>query len=472
MNNRIEIPFDWHKYYNTPAYFITYFGEIYFGTIWELSEYPDRFFIVQNDKSSIIQNLKPKDRTLEIYQQHGREIKDIKVIKHVYEEPTGKEIKFKELSYGSNQQFKKMFVFGAAASSFCVFGDSSKAFRDCHLNPPTGFEIFDTKYESFISQYPAAKLSIPLFESKDKNIEECIQEEWNTFKSYYSPQVAIRHINLQFYLQSLFTAISKEVVEKHYRNNLYSLFLNKFQGYLAANPKERISLISFNYDTILDGFMSQIYRYPLNNMDDYINWNERNILLFKPHGSCNWGWKLKKEKLNGHNQSTIANALYEKGIEPWEIYFQLTGTLSEVIANNAWGHEYFNDKHLRGRFTINKNLIEQIPYNTTDTYFPSLLMPYRDKDEMIMPYDHYNAMRTVTEQAEELYLIGWKGNEDLFNNHLKKHARNLKKIVIVNPQADVVKCNISKYIDLTKIEVETIKDFETFVLNHLDKHLN
>ena len=471
MSNRIEIPFEWHKYNNTPAYFITYFGEIYFGTIWELQKYPDRFFIVQNDKIKTIQDLKQEERTLERYQQIGREIKDIKVIKEVYDQPIGNEIQFRQISY-SDQQFKKMFVFGAAASSFCVFGNSLKGFRESHLNPPTGFEIFDDKYESFISQYPAARLSIPLFEAKDKNIEECMEEEWQIFKSYYSPQVAIRHINIQFYLQSLFKAISKDVVEKHYRNNLYSLFLNKFQGYLAANPSERISLVSFNYDTILDNFISQIYRYPLNKMDDYINWNDRNILLFKPHGSCNWGWKLKQDKLDNNTQATIANALYEEGIEPWEIYFNLIGDLNEVVAQNTWGLEYFNDKHSRGRFTINKNLIEQIPENTTDTYFPSLLIPYRDKDEMIMPYDHFNAMTTVIRQAEELYLIGWKGNEDLFNKQIKTHAHKLKKIVIVNPQADIVKCNISKYIDLSKIKVELVKDFETFVLNHLDKHLS
>ena len=50
MNNCIQIPLEWLKYYNTPAYFITYFGEIYFGTIWDLQDYPERFFIVENIK--------------------------------------------------------------------------------------------------------------------------------------------------------------------------------------------------------------------------------------------------------------------------------------------------------------------------------------------------------------------------------------------------------------------------------------
>lgn len=470
MNNRIEIPSKWWKYNNTPAHFITYFGEIYYGYIWQSQEYPDRFFIVQKDKIRTIQELKPEEKTLEKYQQLGREIKDTQLIKDIIEGELGNEIEFKQLRY-SDQQFKKMFVFGAAASAFCTFGEARKKFRESTLSPPTGFEIFDEKYEEFVSQYPAAKLSIPLFESKDKNIEECMEDEWQTFKSYYSPQVAIRHINIQFYLQSLFKAISKEVTEKQYRYNLYSLFLNKFQKYLAANPKEIVSCVSFNYDTILDNFISQIYRYPLNKMDDYIDWDTRNILLFKPHGSCNWGWKLKKEQLNGNTQETIANALYEGGLEPWEIYFRIIGNYDEVIAQNTWGHEYHNDKHARGRFTINKNLIEQIPENTQDIYFPSLLIPYRDKDEMTMPYDHFNAMKHSIGEVEELYLIGWKGNEDLFNRQFKQ-AHRLNKIVIVNPQAEIVKCNLSKYIDLSQIKVEVIKDFESFIIDHLDKYLS
>lgn len=53
MTNRIEILSSWWKYHNTPGYFITYFGEIYFDTIWELTEYPDSFFLIQIDCENI-----------------------------------------------------------------------------------------------------------------------------------------------------------------------------------------------------------------------------------------------------------------------------------------------------------------------------------------------------------------------------------------------------------------------------------
>ncbi len=472
MKSKIQIPPEWWPYYNTPAYFITYFGEIYFGTIWELHDYPDRFFIVQNDKINVIKNLKPEEKTLEKYQHLGREIRDVKLIKEVKKDSFGKEIKFNNLSYNSDQEFKKMFVFGAAASSHCVFGDNGKTFKQSQLNPPTGNDIFDERYDSFISKYPAARISTPLFESKNKDVEECLEAEWQEYKTFYNPQVANRHINLQYYMQDLFTEVSKEVTSKHYRNNLYSLLINKLQKHISSNSAERIALVSFNYDTILDDFTSQIFQAPYTNMGDYINWNERNILLFKPHGSCNWGWKFKSKMLHNNTKDTIADSLYNQKIEPYQIYFQMLGELDEVIAQNSWGLEWAIDKNNKGRFTINKNLLQIIPKISNDVFLPALLLPYRDKDEMVMPYDHFMAMEHCMRNIEELYLIGWKGNEDLFNCLLQRHSSKLKKIIIVNPEDKVVNYYLSKYLDLSKIKIEVVKDFETFVLSKMNEYLN
>ena len=467
------MPATWHQYYNTPAHFITYFGEIYFGRIVECPGYDDRFFIIQNDKTTEFRNLKQEERTLERYQSMCREIRDVRVIKHIEKNQIGKEIEFKQISY-SDQIFKRMFVFGAGASAHCIFGKlQDREFRKSNAKPPEGNEIFHHRYVSLISMFPAAKLSAASANSKNEGIENYFEEEWEAYSTYYSPQIANRHINLQFYLSDLFKNISQNVYRTYFESNLYIKFLNKIQRHLAANNKERISLVSFNYDTILDDFIVDIFQEPYKKMSDYINWEERNIMLFKPHGSCNWGWRLRRDRIRDALQTTIASKLYEGKIEPWQIYFNLIGDIGEVIAENSWGHEYSMDKNSRGRFTINKNLIEHITGNVNDVYLPALLLPYRDKDEMIMPYDHFNALTHLgISKIEELYLIGWKGNENLFNRELRKHANMIKKIVIVNPNPEEVKHNLSEYLDLSRYEIEEIKDFETFVFNHLDKYLS
>ena len=468
--NKVQIPYNWLDYRNNPAYFVSYFGDIYFGRLIELLEYEDGIFIVQNDKLQTIRDEKTENNIIELYKKYAWEINDINIIKEVIPERIFRDTKFKELSF-SNQQFKRTFVFGAAASSFCVFGDNKKDFRNSKLNPPTGFELFDEKYDDFIKKYQGAETTVPLFESMDKDIEACLNEEWEEYKSSYNKQVAIRHINIQYYMQDLFRNISDNVVNNYSRKNLYSLFLNKIQKELSKNSNEIISLISFNYDTILDQYISKIFNYSLDNIDDYTDYNNRNLLLFKPHGSCDWGWKLKDNFFkNVTGQEGVAKALYKNNIEPWELYYKIIGNYKDVVARNSWGIEYSNDKNHRGKFTLNKNLIEKIDKKSNNLYLPSLLLPYRDKDEMVMPYNHSRVMRNSIENTEELFLIGWKGNEDLFNRWLSRASR-IKKIVVVNPDATTVKNNLKQYINLDNITIDIIDDFETFVLNDLDKYL-
>lgn len=455
---------------NKLAHFVTYFGEIYYGFPFFFPHYPDLFFIVQASKTNEMRALTPEEQTLEKLQTLGREIRDLDVIKDVRLDQPGKNIPFKDLiTHG--EKFKRMFVFGAAASTYCVFGDKDSAFRDAPLNPPTGIELFEEKYDAFIQHYPGAKNSISTFASKGYDIETCLQEEWNIYKSTYNRQLALRHINIQYYLRHLFQDISKEVVDKHWRNNLYSLFLDKLQKHLSFNKEERITLTTFNYDTILDQFVEQVFGQKFAYMGDYIDWAQNQVLLIKPHGSANWGWPLKEELLKRKPGETTANALYRQKAEPWQIYYNLIGDYSETIATNSWGAESFNDVHRRGRFTLNKQLIERLDETEDLPSFPALLVPYRDKDEFVMPYDHARALRNTMGEMEELYLIGWKGSEDLFNRKLKEQVGKLKKIVIVNPDAEAVKESLAPYLDLSKYQIECVYDFETFVLEKMDGYL-
>ena len=472
MAKRIIVPSNWYcnPHPDDLNCYIAYFGDIYSGTIHEDLSYNDRFWIVQNNFLQAINELPGDQRNIDAYNKYGREINDIDIIKDV--------IKAKEIGPANQRsvgheyfELKKMFVFGAAASSFCVFGDRANALKNSLLSSPLGFEIFDDKYEVYCRQFPGVRLTNPYFEEKGKDIEACLEEEWKEYRNIYNPQLAVRHINIQFYLQKLFSAISQDIVENHSRNNLYSLFANKLQKYTTRKPHERIAMVSFNYDTILDHFIENHFGINFESMTDYVDWNKNKVVLLKPHGSVNWGWPFRQDRINGNTQNTIATALYNNKIEPWKIYYHFLGDTKDMAASNTWGYETHFHPERKGRLTINKNLIEKSMDNSDKVYFPALLMPYRDKDEFVMPFDHYETMEHSFSQVEELYLIGWKGNEDLFNRTLRDHAYKLKRIVIVNPKKQNVVDNLEKY-NLTTIDPLVSLSFEDFVLNHLDKILN
>ena len=123
MNSEKNIPFEWFKYRNQTAHFITYFGDIYHGYLVECPNYQEGFFILSKNQVHEFRNLNQKEKTPERYRKLAREIRDYKIIRHIVEEDDGTrfggEIKYKSLSFNSNQQFKRMFVFGAAAKTSC-----------------------------------------------------------------------------------------------------------------------------------------------------------------------------------------------------------------------------------------------------------------------------------------------------------------------------------------------------------------
>lgn len=473
MSKRIQIPVEWHVYYEQPAHFVTYFGDIYHGRIVEHHKYDDRFFILSNNQAIEFRDLKPEERTLENYNRLCWEIRDPKMIKYISKEQgLGVDDGKIDTTRHGDHKWKRMFVFGAGASANCLFGKNTEEEYSEMMRPPLGYEIFDSCYNETIDNFEGARLSVPLFQAKNRDIEGCLEEEWIKLRNAYNPNITTRHINLQFYLQTLFHWISSDVTRSHYRNNLYSLFANKLQSSLAGST-ERVAMVSFNYDTILDQFIEQIFHAPFKGMKDYIDYNNRPFLLFKPHGSCNWGWPVKQRQQLDSKNNSFQQALYEQHTELWDIYYRILGDFNGMVHAHSWGIEGSNHKNRLGRYTINKNKIEVIEHSKGYEYFPALLMPYRDKDEFVMHYDHHHAMQWFVGDMEELYLIGWKGNEDVFNRLLETQARNLRKIVIVNPNErknKEVSKNLAKLLETRKgITIEVVDSFEKFVLEEMDK---
>jgi len=125
--------------------------------------------------------------------------------------------------------------------------------------------------------------------------------------------------------------------------------------------------------------------------------------------------------------------------------------------------------HGKGRITINKSKIVKTTDNNPDQVFPALLIPYRDKDDFLMPADHFHHMRSYIDSMETLVIIGWKGNEDAFNKQLKR-ASNLKRLFIVDIDCQSVENRLPENIKKSPIKIKHFnRGFEDFILNHLDE---
>lgn len=473
MRSAFQVPAEWWDYHNNPGYFFTYYGDVYYGRLFEHDE-SGSVFVVQNNKTmQLREKLSSGSVSLEEMQKIGWRIPSPKMIKKVL--PANGKLGQTESDFGLIQNVplspQKLFIFGAGASANCVYGEKKKAFEQFDFRPPLGTEMLSDRFDETIRLFDGARHFVSVAEANINGIESCFEEEWQNIISNYNPKLVSTQIALQYCIKHLFWKISNFTFSRFDRGSLYSLFADKIQKHLARNPDEHLNIISFNYDTILDQFLEARFD-PFLNMDDYVNPSERQLSLFKPHGSCNWGWKIQDPEIGNWDIAELSNEIHKRKFDYHDLYYSLLGQPEEMIHHGSWGYEASLHENGLGRFSINKSKIEIIPQKPNHHYYPALLLPYRDKDEFVFPYRHFYFMKNAVDRVEDLTIIGWKGSEATFNNILKKDAGRLKRIMIADPDFKNVAKTLHQVVDPKKVRIEGCNGFEDFVLNHLDSRLN
>lgn len=440
-------------------YHFTSYGDVYAGFEFDLPFNPGNVAIIQNDHLMEFSTLSDTEKTAEKIRKCGWLVPKAVIIDR---KPYGDIIKPLHQDYGTSfnslYSRKDMFIFGAGASSFCGTKNTLKEFLKSKMKPPLGNELFASRYRDIYRKYDGVRQSIMELQDKDVNVEEFLEEEW---KEVENGNVVImnRHINIQYYLQEILKVISNHICEEYFDANLFTKLAYKLQVMQGREPNRKFAIVSFNQDTILDTFFTQQFKTTISSFEDYVDVNNRPFVLFKPHGSWNWGWKFPKEIPN------VCSWLHNNNTNFHQLYYQLLGTPENMIDWNSFGVEAANHEHRIGRFTIDKSRLQLIDPEKLNNYYPGILLPYRDKDELTFPLKHYHCLTGYLNEVENLYIIGWKGNEKVFNKLLTTHANKLKKIVIADPNPTVVKDNLNGVLSHRKITLLFENNFDDFVAN-------
>lgn len=457
--------------------FYTKFGDVYAG--WKIPEinFPDYTIVVQGTKLNDYQKLELQEKTLEKISEYGFPIANEVIEGIIANEnfhPEGKH--HKSDTWHGEYDRKIMFVFGAGASANCVYGSDKAAFEIDNLRPPLGPALFEKRFKDYYIRYKGVKQSLHFLQDEKPDVEELFEREWKNISKENNQAVMSRHINIQYYLQEVLRDATKKVTDEYYSKNLYAKMANKLQKIYSASVKNiygrrssrKFAFVSFNQDTILETFLEEQFKYPLNTMDDYVNINESPFCIFKPHGSWNWGWKFPETKLFNGN---TADWLFENNINFFQLYFKLLGDHISMIDWSTWGHEASMNKYELGKYTIDKSQLRIIGNEDINNYYPSLLLPYKDKDEFTMPLRHYYNMAHYLPHIETLVIIGWKANEDAFNRLLFQKASKISKIVIADLHPEIVEENLKPLLSKQNVIKVFYNSFEDFVSNGIEKEI-
>lgn len=436
------------------SYFVTYYGEVYSGRLVECPGYDEGFFIVSINQEKDLKKLeKEKCTDPKEYKKIGWEIraseilaKDSHNLDWIKKDPPGQEQieKGRYNGVGSDskdgrEEWKKLFIFGAGASANCVadLGNGEETrFKEHPLAPPLGGKILDPRFRDYYRNFSQVERIVPKFNRSNKGVEEYFQDLWERIRHTYNPQLARSYLFTQFYLQELFRDISLEVFNEFNDVSLYGHFADEIQSYLNGQGNEVIGFVSFNYDTLLEDNLERAFEYPNNSIEEMVETERRRFLTFKPHGSWDMGWPLRKY----HGRDELLERIRDKELEPRDLYFNSMEEMFDWIAADSWGYskktapkvdEDDPKERTVGRFTLNKQLIERSRGDTP--LLPSVLLPFKKKDDCMMPDSHHGRMEFFMDHVEELYIIGWHGNEPVFNRHFENElGRKLKRVVIAN----------------------------------------
>ncbi|MCG3167152.1 MAG: hypothetical protein POELPBGB_02936 [Bacteroidia bacterium] len=458
-------------------YFFTTFGDVYFGFEFDQHLFPNHKIIIPGTSRQRYLELKPAEKTIEKIKELGFIVKKSAIVKIIQEHQFPLIPQNYNYDVEWNEKFKRkyIFIFGAGASANCAYGGSRLDFDMDAGKPPLGTGLFSSNFHDIIQNYPGVKQSLMHIRQENVDVEALFETEWKEVQENGNSTFMSRHINIQFYLQELIEKISSHVSNKYYDENLYALFADKLQTIHNRDTTNQYAFVSFNYDTLLEYFLQEIFfgEQIITSFDQYVQVNNFPFCIFKPHGSWDWGWQFPKDiwnKIVGY--TSIPNWLFKKQINFHTLYNEILGNEFEIIDWSGWGLECMINKYQLGRYSIDKSQMSIRGQNATGPFYPALLLPYRDKDEFTMPPKHYLTLHSYLGEVETIIIIGWKGNEEAFNRLMEEQTHRLRKIVIADPNPKVVNENLKKIITKKDIEIVHYSGFEEFVKVGMEKELN
>lgn len=340
---------------------------------------------------------------------------------------------------------RKMIILGAGASYDCGIDDEEN-------KPPLANSLFSKKFIGSTSTYQGAfQLCADLAHTHD--IEAYFQRIWDRVVEYYDPNALSKIIDVQFYLHELFMGISSKCRNPMKSN--YKSLVNLLDEY-TIKSNEKVLIVSFNYDLLLEDALHHCVNYNFDHIDDYVDYSRRKILLFKPHGSCNFIRRLN---------SSIAEIL------PPHYEMRSVSTLAQFLYKGKKDLHYIAGK-LDGEIELLGR--EEVLSNTDRpelvTYLPQLLIPFKAKDSFVMPEKHEAWMQHFLSNIDEIIVIGWKGTEAKFQDLLHQNIGNRKVTITTITHGDnCAKEQFNRSIPKA-VYKELEADFSEFIKNSISEN--
>jgi hypothetical protein len=276
------------------------------------------------------------------------------------------------------------------------------------FRPPLANQLFDDRplFVEIMQTYPACKPLVNLLRG-DVRVEQQLakfEEQAKTFPARNRQLAAIR-----YYLHHMLWRCQGFWANEHRGVTNHLTFLDAIERWRYENG-EQVCFVTFNYDTMLEEAMTQLWDWQFTDLNAYTSHPE--YKLIKLHGSVDWGLEMLSVEGRGQPTEVIDSAV--KGLTISDIYGKVK--LDMHFENGTFG-------------------------------YPALAIPVEKKSEFVCPPDHVRALADVLPNVKKTVAIGWRATEQKFLTMLKNPLTGLQGdvdlLVVSGTIKDVTETNVN-----------------------------
>jgi len=249
------------------------------------------------------------------------------------------------------------------------------------FRPPLANQLFDDRplFVQIMQNYVAFKPLVNLLRG-DVRVEQRLakfEEEAKTFPTRHAQLAAIR-----YYLHQMLWRCQSHWESEHQGITNYLTFLDAIERWRYENG-EQVCFVTFNYDTMLENSMTQLWHWEFPNLNAYTSRSD--YKLIKLHGSVDWGLRMLSVPGTGQPFQVIESAV--KGLAISDSYEKVRPDMH--FEDGTWG-------------------------------YPALAIPVEKKSEFVCPPEHVTALADgVLPNVTKIITIGWRATEQNFLAMLK-----------------------------------------------------
>lgn len=275
-----------------------------------------------------------------------------------------------------------------------------------HYRPPLANSLFDNR-ETFIQAldaFPQCMGIVPLLREVSTrpgapSVEITLQRIWEQTETDPRGQQALAAV--QCYLHQAIGNCQRQWAEVTRGVSNYLTLLREIE--MTHRPAERVSLITFNYDTLLEDAL-ELRGLKITGFQDYIR-DDSVFRVFKLHGSINWAREVD------YGLPENVNPPYGQGV------------LHHLV-------EHANHIHVSDRFVFGDPAAGS--RNADQPWFPAIAIPLERKSQFVCPGQILMKLEAVLPSVTSIMVIGWRGTEDHFIRLLDEHLRPHVRIFVVD----------------------------------------